>query len=536
MLAGGHLPVCSSMNLDACQPDQRDDLERQWRHAEALFDRDYRPNRFARLSRDELQGFAAAQLSRLQALMASLPERAHRRQEIELALQNAGLTLTEDEQLLLFDALAAPSWRADGVTARQEQLAVQASAPAVRAVFDRFLQEAKAGRKHAPRIGILTSAARDAQDAAAFYLPLFRQLGAEPIWLPLDPASRTLRDDGRSFDSAVQACAALLQERQRQSGLPVRHQIEAGLQQHYCTRTDLVSVIATLDGVFFNGGDQSLHLKSLLRADGSDSPELAALRARHERGELVIMGTSAGTAVQTGDASASVPMISNGATANALTKRALAQTPRLPFCEQRQDCPPAWEPEQLTYRPQGGLRLFAHGILDTHFSERARQGRLLMLLGDTGQLRGFGVDEMTALVVRQHDGRTDFDVVGRAGVWLAEQVQRKGIELSARVHYLRTGDRAVLRQQRLQVEPGQCAPRRQYKLAALDTNRLITANGVNEAALHLQLTDARELAVLDDAQQWTFARGKQFALCPKADGDWSYRDLELRLKTPARPE
>ena len=522
------------MNLDACEPAQRDELTKQWRQDEALFEHSYRPNRFGKLSRDELLGFAVERLPRLQSLLAGLPERAHRRQEIEHALQNAGLSLTEDEQLLLFDQLVVPPLRADGFTARKEALAVRASAPPVLAVFERFLQEAKAGRISAPRIGIVTSAARDAQDAAAFYLPLFRQLGAEPIWLPLDPATRALRDDGKSFDSPVQACAALLPERQRQSGLPVRHQIDAGLQQQYCTRADLVRVIATLDGVFFNGGDQSLHLKSLLRADGSDSPELAAIRSRHARGELVIMGTSAGTAVQTGNAAASLPMISNGDTRAAFAKRALAQTPRLPFCEQRQDCPPAWDPDQLTYRPQGGLRLFGHGILDTHFSERARQGRLLMLLADTGQSRGFGVDEMTALVVHQRGARSEFSVVGRAGVWIAEQVQQRDGSVTGQLHYLRSDDKAVLRGESLQITPGRCAPRQQFKLAALTVERLLSENGINEAALHLQQPHARELAVLTDGQRWSFRRGKQFALCPKADGNWSYRDLQLQLQLSGR--
>ena len=69
-----------------------------------------------------------------------------------------------------------------------------------------------------------------------------------------------------------------------------------------------------------------------------------------------------------------------------------------------------WEPREkkdlnaLTGYGPGGIGLFGHGLLDTHFANRGRHGRLIQLLVDSsdvtrGATRAFGVDENTALVV-----------------------------------------------------------------------------------------------------------------------------------------
>lgn len=69
-----------------------------------------------------------------------------------------------------------------------------------------------------------------------------------------------------------------------------------------------------------------------------------------------------------------------------------------------------WEPRELKdgalltgYGP-GGIGLFGHGLVDTHFANRGRHGRLIQLLVDSagltrGATRAFGMDENTALVV-----------------------------------------------------------------------------------------------------------------------------------------
>jgi cyanophycinase len=115
------------------------------------------------------------------------------------------------------------------------------------------------------------------------------------------------------------------------------------------------SLLRRADVIFFGGGDQSRLLARL-----KDRPAvLEAVRQAHTRG-AVIAGTSAGTAVMT-----RFPMITGDASWNS----------------------------------SGGLGLFPYGLLDTHFSQRRREGRLTRMARATRTPLAFGIDENTALVV-----------------------------------------------------------------------------------------------------------------------------------------
>lgn len=59
--------------------------------------------------------------------------------------------------------------------------------------------------------------------------------------------------------------------------------------------------------------------------------------------------------------------------------------------------------------------------MDSHFSERGRQGRIIRLASDLGIDTAFGVDENTALVVTDTDtDEVDFKVLGQNGVFIAD--------------------------------------------------------------------------------------------------------------------
>ena len=547
VLAGGHLPVCSSMNLDACAADQRERLRARWQQESARFDTDYDPGQ---LSNDALPygvSLAPERERVITAALNALQTPPYRRADIEAALAQAGVRLSEDEAYWLYDRLPVETLDDHGMPARIEQLDLAATDPRMREIFVRFVEASRQAGQRKPRIGFLTSAARDVTAAVEFYHQLFVALGAEPVWLPLDPASRILRDNQQAFSTpdplrpgkSLGHCDRLYRERARQSGVSSHVLGQSGFAARYCENVDLVAELKTLDGLFFNGGDQTLHLRSLLQQDGQDSAELAIIRQRYQRGELVLMGTSAGTAVQSGNATATLPMISNGETAHALQHPAIAQAPRLPFCQLRNDCPLFWHPDQLRYRPQGGLRLFPYGVLDTHFTERGRQGRLLMLLAQTqtqqqsaGRMLGFGVDEATALVVSSHSDQTaSFDVIGRGGVWIIEKGAVTVPYGSS--HYLIRGDRAALHDNRLDLALQECVSKMAKVPAELTGERLLAGVGVHEAALQLASNKTPLNIRASDQSAWSFVRGINFALCPKADGRWSYRNMMLHITSPA---
>ena len=50
--------------------------------------------------------------------------------------------------------------------------------------------------------------------------------------------------------------------------------------------------------------------------------------------------------------------------------------------------------------PANRLGFLDQGVVDQHFDRKARLGRLVRALAETGQTRGFGIDENTALLVR----------------------------------------------------------------------------------------------------------------------------------------
>jgi hypothetical protein len=102
--------------------------------------------------------------------------------------------------------------------------------------------------------------------------------------------------------------------------------------------------------------------------------------------------------------------------------------------------------------PLGGLGVFRFGVLDSHFSRRAREGRLVRATFDSAMHYGFGVDENTALLVSQADavGNTHFSVIGAGGVFIADvrravaqtDPKRQFSINGVRAHYLLPGDTA----------------------------------------------------------------------------------------------
>ncbi len=280
-----------------------------------------------------------------------------------------------------------------------------------------------------PRIGILTSAASDPFDPVDFYLGAFKHAGAEPQWLPLDPAVRI------SFGSD---CSKIASARSALTGEPDRSDVYPDLaktQRNFCVdRAQLSKTLADLDGLFFNGGDQSLSKATWF--DGTKPiAEFALLQARLKAQTLAIGGTSAGTAVMSQAA-----MITNGTSALALTRGAQARLPPPLDCTRKRSCPEGLLEDDLTYEASGGLGLFTFGILDTHFAARSRQGRLARLLIDSKTRYGFGVDETTALIVATVRGGVRLRTIGAGSVWIFDsRGAQDAAKLSKQAHLLNAG-------------------------------------------------------------------------------------------------
>ncbi|XP_011440861.3 cyanophycinase [Magallana gigas] len=211
----------------------------------------------------------------------------------------------------------------------------------------------------------------------------------------------------------------------------------------------VVSLIRQQTGFFFGGGDQQRVIDTLYTQTSQgrmESPALAALRERFNLG-AVISGTSAGTECQPNKL-----MINNG-----MSYEALRYGVHTTYSEDH--------PDYLVYNPSGGLGFLDGFIIDAHFSERGREGRLAVLLDETRRQfhisRGFGVDENTALVVThaESDAITG-KVIGQSGVVFIDVTHAHHDPHSiyysisnVLFHYLTNGDQIGLRNLNISFSP-----------------------------------------------------------------------------------
>ena len=144
----------------------------------------------------------------------------------------------------------------------------------------------------------------------------------------------------------------------------------------------LVSLLDDATGIFMTGGNQ-LKLSAIVNGTAFGD----ALVAAHHRG-AVVGGTSAGASIQ------SSHMVAFG--------------------------PGGSTPKQRMTQLAAGLGLVRDTVIDQHFDQRNRYGRLLMLVAQSPGLLGIGVDEDTGALVTSEDGRQVLRVVGRGAVTILD--------------------------------------------------------------------------------------------------------------------
>lgn len=140
----------------------------------------------------------------------------------------------------------------------------------------------------------------------------------------------------------------------------------------------LVAALSGATGIFMTGGNQ-LKLSGIV----SGTPLGEAIVEAHQRG-VVVGGTSAGASIQASH------MVAFGG--------------------------PGTTPRQRMTQVAAGLGLLRSAVIDQHFTQRNRYGRLLMIVSQSPQLLGIGVDEDTCAEVRFDDGRELLTVSGRGVV------------------------------------------------------------------------------------------------------------------------
>lgn len=142
-----------------------------------------------------------------------------------------------------------------------------------------------------------------------------------------------------------------------------------------------VAKVARANVVWLAGGDQNRLTSLLLTNRGKDTPFLDALRGKLKANDLILAGYSAGAAVF------SDPMISNGTSFGALS---LAPSTD-PDCS---------EDDPICVSPGLGFVPSSNDVVvDQHFEQRGRFGRLVRALALTNKRTGWGVSMNGAFYV-----------------------------------------------------------------------------------------------------------------------------------------
>jgi cyanophycinase len=152
---------------------------------------------------------------------------------------------------------------------------------------------------------------------------------------------------------------------------------------------EYVEPLRRATGIFMTGGNQ-LKLSTVI----AGTPFGEEILAARERG-VTIAGTSAGASIQ------SSHMVAFG--------------------------PPGATPKQRMTQVAAGLGLVKDCVIDQHFAQRNRYGRLLMIVSQSPQLLGLGIDEDTAALISRHGdgvGSTErLTVLGRGSVTIFDGSQ-----------------------------------------------------------------------------------------------------------------
>mgnify|MGYP005842258629 CR=1 FL=1 len=324
------------------------------------------------------------------------------------------------------------------------------------------LAQQVAGPQRKPRLLVVTASGRDPFAAVDFYTNLFEEAGADVSWLPINAAYQAAQ---ASKIAGKASCDNLPQYLEQYHGSHQRERIYPDLMQQlrkFCQQgsAQAVELIRRSDAIFFNGGDQSLTLRALRFEDGSASPELQQIEAMLKNGDMIVAGTSAGTAVMSGGsfAGSRIPMITNGDSYSAMQFGAFDLPAPKRGCDKDQSCSNGLAEDHLTYTSAGGLGLFNFGVLDSHFSERGRQGRLIRLLNDTQSRFGFGVDENTALLVGFNDSdngpAVEMQVIGANGVYVVDTLGAEHAGEGAATNISKVSTHYLTREDRLDIKDG----------------------------------------------------------------------------------
>jgi cyanophycinase len=282
--------------------------------------------------------------------------------------------------------------------------------------------------------------------------------------------------------------------------IPVAPRIEGIDLAREVANPQWIDKVRAARGVYFSGGWQE-RIVDTLAPGGQSTPLLEAIRDVYRSGG-VVAGSSAGAAIM------SATMIRDAEDVMGVLKGTIREGKEI----------------------GPGLGFVGEGLItDQHFLRRGRIGRLLPVMVKTGYVRGLGVEENTAAIVRGDA----VEVVGAGGALYVDLEDAKSDEAAgafrlrgARLSYLDRGDR-------LDLATGAVTPSA-AKLAGtkLDWRSPTFEPSIERAPFHLDMlghwTIVFAMSELVDGQA-TEVRGLAYDARPARDDPRSDLGFEFRL-------
>ncbi|MGP0686826.1 cyanophycinase [Priestia aryabhattai] len=352
---------------------------------------------------------------------------------------------------------------------------------------------------------------------SSVYKKLINLAGGKQAKIGIVPAASTKFDSSNQFKSDLIKYGVKAENIEI---LPISNHDFKGTSENESTwKTNmnsdkLAKKVKGLTGIWFVGGDQTLITGSLRNENGSDSKVLQAIWHTYKNG-AVLGGTSAGAAIM------SNTMLAGGDSYGALS---YGFTNTYDDMTQQEGGPAYLEK---------GLGFFQYGLVDQHFDNKARLGRLIATAyekGNKNQL-SYGIDEDTAMVVNNKEKQ--IEVVGRGGITLVDlaKVQAndkfpsdyKNILISC----ITPGDKVNLTTKEIVINPAKTSTRKnEYYSEKVGPNTgLFSPHGVLRKFLAYDLIDN---AQNEEVKSYTFNQNTGFELTfrksAESNGYWAYTD------------
>lgn len=278
-----------------------------------------------------------------------------------------------------------------------------------------------------PRLTLVTAAARNSFAQIQRYTSAFEAAGAKVQWLPIDYVT--------TLAQSMNSCGELDELRRDELGTYDRARVSPQFHQQqvaYCEADNgWRDILNTTHGVFFLDG-RAQRLRDALVHNNQPVTFLDAMLERFREGSLIVFseGEASNALVQTN-------MLTNGTSRNAMRRAPQSRKAPPLNCDLDQTCPRNLSQDTVTYEPLGGLGVFPFGTVDSDFSQRGRQVRLLKLAQNAAIPLSFGIDRNSGLQV--NTAQNYFRVQGQDGVTIFQGVQGSDQFTAATFHYLQNG-------------------------------------------------------------------------------------------------